>query len=166
MKTCKDCGETKPLDCFNKNRGNQCKPCQKEYNAQRYQAKREQILEQNAQWRKDNPEYHAEYNNSEAGKAAQTKYRTKIEPGIYQIINKQTGCRYIGQSEIPNKRRTKHWTYLRGGYHGNPPLQQAYNKYGEDAFIFEMIEHCEPDQLLKREAYWISKYKDCCYNIK
>jgi len=165
MKTCKRCNETKPLDCFTENKAAKdgleyrCRQCRTEYDAQRYEDKREQILKQNA-----------EYRQTEKGKVTRTKasakYCTKIPPGVYQVINKQTGCRYIGESEIPNKRKANHWSYLRGGNHRNKPLQQAYNKFGEDAFVFEMIEYCEPSQLKKREAYWIKKYKDCCYNNK
>ena len=81
-------------------------------------------------------------------------------------MNKQTGCRYIGESEEPIRRRSDHWTFLRGGHHPNKPLQEAYNKFGQDAFEFEMIEHCEPSQLKQRETYWIKKHKDKCYNLR
>ena len=142
MKKCKDCGEIKPVDCFNVRTASKdglqylCRLCEKEYN------------------------------RSDKRKAVQAKYNTKIPPGVYQILNKQTGKRYIGESVIPNGRRKDHWTFLKGGKHYNPNLQQDYNKYGEDAFEFEMIEHCEPSQLKQREAYWINKHKDKCYNIK
>ena len=163
MKKCSRCKETKPLDCFNKNQG-WCRPCQKQYNAEW----RKDNPEYHAEWRKDNPEHNAEWRqaNKEHVQEYEAEYRTKIPPGVYQVINKQTGERYIGKSKSPNNRRRRHWSHLRGGYHENPNLQEAYDKYGEDAFEFEMIEHCEPDQLLKREAYWIKKYKDCCYNVK
>ena len=149
-KTCSRCEQTKPIDCFNQRQA-KCKPCQKQYKDE---------------WDKANKEHNQEYHASEKGKAIQAKYWTKISPGVYQVLNKQTGKRYIGESEIPNKRRKDHWSYLRGGYHDNPNLQKAYDKYGEDAFEFEMIEHCEPSQLKQRETYWIKKHKDKCYNLR
>ena len=156
MKRCSRCKETKPLHCFDKNQ-NWCRPCKKQYSAEYEKTPKRKAAR-------------AEYRQTEAGKASetkrQTKYHTKIPPGVYQILNKQTGERYIGESEIPNKRRAQHWTCLKGGYHKKLNLQQAYDKYGKDAFVFEMIEHCEPDQLKQREAYWINKFSDCCYNIK
>ena len=165
-KTCNQCNETKPLDCFNKNQG-KCKPCQKQYKAEWDKANKEHLKEYGAQWRQANPEYNAEWQqaNKEQILEQRAEWRTKVPPGVYQVINKQTGKRYIGESEVPNDRRSKHWSYLRGGYHKNPNLQQDYNKYGEDAFEFEIIEHCDPSQLKQRETFWIKKHKDCCYNV-
>ena len=165
------------MDCFNKNQG-WCRPCQKQYNAEW----RKDNPEYHAEWRKDNPEHNAEWRqankehvreydakyyqtNKEQILEQKAEYRTRIPPGIYQVLNKQTGCRYIGESESPIRRRIEHWSRLRGGYHDNPNLQQAYDKYGEDAFEFEILEHCEPSQLKQREAYWIKKHSDNCYNV-
>jgi group I intron endonuclease len=72
---------------------------------------------------------------------------------------------YVGQSKIPNNRRSRHWELLRGGKHENPNLQEAYDKYGKDAFVFKILEHCEPDKLLEREEHWINKFLDNCYNV-
>ena len=155
MKRCSRCEETKPLACFDKNQ-NWCRPCKKQYSAEYEKTPKRKAAR-------------AKYRQTEAGKASetkrQTKYHTKIPPGVYQILNKQTGCRYIGESAIPNNRRKDHWSHLRGGYHKNPNLQEDFNKFGEDAFEFEIIEHCEPSQLKQRETYWIKKHKDCCYNV-
>lgn len=37
-------------------------------------------------------------------------------------------------------------------------LQFAYNKYGIDAFLFEIVELCPVDKLNEREIYWISYF--------
>ena len=149
-KTCSRCKEEKLLDCFSKKTSNPdglqlwCRPCQSEY--------------------------YAKYRKTPKGKAskarAQTKFKTKIPPAIYQIVNKKTGEVYIGQSKIPNKREVEHWTKLKAGNHRNPNLQQAYNRYSRDAFEFQIVEHCEPDQLKKRERYWIKHFGDHCYNVR
>ena len=155
MKKCSRCEQTKPLDCFNKKQV-WCRDCQKEYKAKWRQANKERIQEYNAQWHKANREQIQEQ---------KAEYNTKIPPGVYEILNKETDWRYIGESKKPIQRRSEHWTKLRGGYHENPNLQQDYNKFGEDAFVFEILECPKPDALLDCEAYWINKYKDCCYNI-
>lgn len=38
-------------------------------------------------------------------------------------------------------------------------MQKAWNKYGEDAFEFKIIEFCEVNKLNEREQYWIDYYK-------
>jgi group I intron endonuclease len=34
-------------------------------------------------------------------------------------------------------------------------LQRSWNKHGEDAFIFEIVEHVNKAQLIEREQHWI-----------
>jgi len=64
-----------------------------------------------------------------------------------------------------------HKQYLRGGYHINPKLQNAWNKYGEDKFIFEVIEETDQKQeiLFERENHYLSTLKsykrEIGYNI-
>lgn len=41
-------------------------------------------------------------------------------------------------------------------------LQKAWNKYGEDAFKFEIIDFCTVDELNDREMYWIDYYQCNC----
>ena len=177
MKKCSRCEKTKPLDSFNKNKAqkdglqNQCRPCHKQYKDEWNKANKKKCQKHSAKWRQANKEHVREYDakyyqtNKEQILEQMAEYRTRIPPSIYQVLNKQTGCRYIGESESPIRRRIEHWSRLRGGYHDNPNLQQAYDKYGEDAFEFEILEHCEPSQLKQREAYWIKKHSDNCYNV-
>lgn len=78
----------------------------------------------------------------------------KIECKIHNISN---GI-YIGQSSNINRRFLQHKKELIGNYHINKHLQNAWNKYGENNFTFEIIEECPIDKLNEREIYWIQYY--------
>lgn len=84
--------------------------------------------------------------------------------GIYRIQNKQDGKCYYGSSANIEKRLTQHLKTLRNSTHHNAHLQRAWNKYGEDVFVFEIVEECEPDQMLIREQYYLDINVDG-YNI-
>jgi group I intron endonuclease len=43
---------------------------------------------------------------------------------------------------------------LSSNRHGNSHLQRAYNKYGADNFIFEILEECDEIYLASQENYW------------
>lgn len=84
--------------------------------------------------------------------------------GIYAIINKVNGYRYIGQSVNITNRLWQHKSLLRNNHHTYKNgdlslLQKAWNKYGEESFEFKIIEFCEVDKLDDRERYWIDFYK-------
>lgn len=86
--------------------------------------------------------------------------------GIYRIVNAVTGIAYIGQSGKLRKRLFEHRASLRRGKHDNAYLQRAFNKYGEDAFLFEVIEYCSAKDLTKREQYWLDTVGLCrLYNL-
>jgi group I intron endonuclease len=71
--------------------------------------------------------------------------------GIYKIVNKVTGQCYVGQSQRVKKRLKEHFRLLRWDKHTNPHLQNAYNKYGAEAFYGAIEVECpnlgELDQL-------------------
>ena len=79
--------------------------------------------------------------------------------GIYQIKNKVNNKRYIGQSYYLNKRKNDHLSKLRRNQHDNVYLQNSFNKYGEDAFVFEVLEYCDKTKLNTLERYYIRKFK-------
>lgn len=88
--------------------------------------------------------------------------------GIYAITNMQTGKKYIGQSKNVQRRWHEHLKYLRDGRHVNRHLQASFQKYGEGAFEFSVIEECDPILLDEREQYWIEQYQtfgDHGYNL-
>lgn len=88
---------------------------------------------------------------------------------IYKIENAVDGKVYIGQTVRNYKRRMyEHIRKLRKGYHDNCFLQNAWNKYGEKAFIFStVVESCIED-LDDLEVKWISFYKEkgLSYNLE
>jgi hypothetical protein len=59
--------------------------------------------------------------------------------GIYRISG-PGGKVYIGSSEDVPFRWNRHQTLLRAGRHHNNILQRAWDKHGEDAFTFEVVE--------------------------
>lgn len=77
--------------------------------------------------------------------------------GIYSIINKINGNRYIGSSCNTDVRFYKHKWKLINGKHENPHLQNAWNKYGECSFEFKIIEECLIDSLLLREQFYLTE---------
>lgn len=76
--------------------------------------------------------------------------------GIYKIENVERGIVYIGQSKDVFARFNSHKSELRKNRHHNRHLQAAWNKYGEDAFKFSLVEECSTELLDEREVYWIS----------
>jgi group I intron endonuclease len=67
--------------------------------------------------------------------------------GIYKIKNTKNGNLYIGQSIDIIHRKSCHWSLLHKNKHNNIHLQYAWNKYGWDKFIYEIILLCEPSEL-------------------
>jgi len=84
-----------------------------------------------------------------------------MKSGIYLIINIINDKKYIGSTGSSvgfNNRWGKHKTGLKRNEHGNPHLQDAYNKYGKSNFIFSILEECSDDILVLREQHWIDHY--------
>jgi group I intron endonuclease len=80
--------------------------------------------------------------------------------GIYKIVNILDGKIYIGSSSNFCKRWNGHITCLRKNKHHSPHLQNAWNKYGEENFKFEIVEVVEDfNKLFEREQYYIDLYK-------
>lgn len=65
--------------------------------------------------------------------------------GLYKITNTVNGKYYIGSSNDIDKRWFNHKSTLKRGKHRNCHLQASFNKYGADAFVFEIIEELPPD---------------------
>lgn len=63
-----------------------------------------------------------------------------IQCGIYRILNTINNKFYIGSSVNLRKRLYEHRRLLRLGKHENYHLQNAFTKYGEENFKFEIIE--------------------------
>jgi group I intron endonuclease len=91
-----------------------------------------------------------------------------MKSGIYKIINVLNNKFYVGSAVDFKRRKRRHWWMLRRGDHANKHLQAAWNKYGEKAFTFVVVEeHPERADLLAAENIWLKAHvgKDYCYNI-
>jgi group I intron endonuclease len=86
--------------------------------------------------------------------------------GIYQIRNIINNNIYVGSSSNLRKRILTHINKLRKNIHDNAHLQKAYNKYGEENFVFEIVEFCSKEEQYKIEQYWLDQFfgKEFCYN--
>ncbi len=74
---------------------------------------------------------------------------------IYKITCKLNNKIYVGQTHKPvNLRFNNHKYELRKGNHFNDHLQRSWNKYGQDAFEFSVLEDNVED-IDAREIYWI-----------
>lgn len=84
------------------------------------------------------------------------------ESEIYEIVNLVNGKRYVGSALSFRLRWHGHLSRLRKQKHHSAHLQAAWNKYGEAAFAFRVLERCGRDDLLAREQFHIDQ--GCNYN--
>jgi group I intron endonuclease len=83
-----------------------------------------------------------------------------MNSGIYKIVCLNSGKIYIGQSVNIKTRKKDHFSNLRNNRHDNQHIQNAWNKYGESNFVFEVIEEVDNfDLLTEREQYWMDTLK-------
>ena len=81
------------------------------------------------------------------------------KPCIYKIQNRINNKVYIGSAIGHYKRKGQHFYLLRNSKHFNNHLQNSWNKYGENNFIFEVLEFIEKlENLKEREEYYIKEY--------
>lgn len=88
--------------------------------------------------------------------------------GVYCILNKVNGKRYVGSTSVSFKDRLNHHrNRLRANGHKNAHIQRSWNKYGEDSFDFIILEVVDDfDLILDREQFWINSFEfDSLYNI-
>ena len=78
--------------------------------------------------------------------------------GVYMIRNTINDKLYIGKSVNVKKRFQEHRHELRLGRHHNVYLQNAWDKYGEGAFEFLLLEECDRDSLNDLEIATIAKF--------
>lgn len=86
-------------------------------------------------------------------------------PAIYSITNTVSNKKYIGGASYVSQRFYEHKRALRLGIHTNKELQKDWNKYGEQAFTFEILEDVEKSKLSEREDYHMKKEKNR-YNVR
>lgn len=86
-----------------------------------------------------------------------------LKSGIYQIKNITNNKLYIGSSLRIKKRWQWHRSMLRLNKHYNSYLQNAWNKYGEKSFIFEILLEIK-ENLKENEQIFLDTLKPG-YNI-
>lgn len=99
--------------------------------------------------------------------------------GIYKITNLINGRVYIGSTLVFRKRYVGHLANLKENRHGNKFLQNDFNKYESDDFLFEILEILpivsneifeeKKKRLVLLEQTYIDKYFDNqknCYNFR
>lgn len=93
--------------------------------------------------------------------------------GVYKIYNKVNGHIYIGSTSCFKKRHYQHSKALSENTHSNKHLQNSYNLYGHESFVFEVIEKItvspgEEEKFMIAEQKLIDLHWDggiACYNI-
>jgi len=87
--------------------------------------------------------------------------------GIYQIKNIINDNIYIGSAYNLYDRFRTHYSNLKLNKHDNQHLQNSYNKYGTDSFVFEVVEILDSiENIYEIELKYIEKYfGPKCYNI-
>jgi len=99
-----------------------------------------------------------------------TKFTPDIKmkvPVIYKIRNVVNQKFYVGSTGNKRERFRTHRNKLRSSKHHCAHLQAAWNKYGEDCFVFEVVEVVSSiDELQKAEDVWLSEWvgNENCYN--
>lgn len=97
---------------------------------------------------------------------------------IYRIRNRINNHSYIGSTFQLKTRRNRHFYELKKESHHSIHLQNAYNKYGQENFIFEIMEELldttVEDTLLREQYYFdtlnpeynICKTAGSCIGVK
>ena len=76
--------------------------------------------------------------------------------GIYAIVNTETSDMYVGSAVNVVRRWRRHTYDLRKNMHACRHLQNAYHKYGADAFDWEIVEFVDrKEDLISREQFWM-----------
>lgn len=87
--------------------------------------------------------------------SAEREPKRRRRSGVYQILCKPTGKVYVGSAVWLAKRKRHHREALLAGTHHNPYLQKAWNKYGNVAFEYSVLEYCEKEKLTEREQIYL-----------
>ena len=87
-----------------------------------------------------------------------------MNKGIYKITNLKNNKFYIGSTQRTfSKRWNDHKSLLKSNKHHSIILQRSWNKYGEDSFLFEILEEID-ENIIEREQYYLDLLKPK-YNV-
>lgn len=91
--------------------------------------------------------------------------------GIYlwrNLLNGRVLVGQVGATKTFKDRKTNYLSNLRKGSYGNPHFQKAWDKYGQAAFVFELVEDIplrgmtrkeHSEFITKREQFWVDHYR-------
>ena len=78
--------------------------------------------------------------------------------GIYSIFCTENKKYYVGQAINIETRIKAHINKLKANNHHSPYLQNSFNAYGINCFVFDVLEYCDILELDEKEQIYISKY--------
>lgn len=81
------------------------------------------------------------------------------QSGIYKITNILNNHCYVGSAVNINRRFITHRYRLNDQTHHSSYFQNAWNKYGSEAFIYEILLYCSKSDLIFYEQRAIDTYK-------
>jgi group I intron endonuclease len=88
---------------------------------------------------------------------------TSFMAGVYAISGRNNDGLYIGASTHLDLRPYQHFHALRTQQHYCPKLQEAWNYYGEQNFVFLILEPVgNAYNLPDREQEWMNRYAQDC----
>lgn len=80
--------------------------------------------------------------------------------GIYKIQSLLEPEKfYIGSSVNVQSRKRQHFSSLKLNKYRNTYMQNYYNKYGKNNFLFLVIEECDKESLIVREQFYLDSLK-------
>lgn len=83
------------------------------------------------------------------------EFELKNRCGIYIFTNLDNGKRYVGSSKDLYNRLHEHLHNFKNNKAHNKYFQSSWNKYGEDMFIYGILEYCEENVRFVREQHYI-----------
>ena len=85
-----------------------------------------------------------------------TSYK-KQQTGIYGIYCAANGKWYVGQAANIRRRNQEELRDLNAGKSHKAHLQNAWNLYGPDAFVWLTLEVCDLEELDQKETHWVEQ---------
>ena len=97
----------------------------------------------------------------------QRQYAERKQPtGVFALRNSASGEVWVGHSKNLDVQKNGLWGRLKNGMCFNEDVQASWNKHGEDAFSYEILEHIEETDphalqrlLPERAAEWREELK-------
>lgn len=85
-------------------------------------------------------------------------YELRKKCGVYSIKNVINNKEYIGSSKNLYNRLHEHLNNLKYNKGHNSHLQNAWNKYGENNFVYKIISFCDIQEQFDKEQYYLDLY--------